>query len=180
MQNETPTTTTTTTTKYPVSSLPLRDKLRVRSSPRLSDISLVSPLYPDNEHDNELNKRTTYPTPPHISTSRSSSRDSPDTSIFNTTCLDTNQNTSTPPSRQVTPRLTHPSSSRLTDTLLTPTDSAHETDDDIPVSNMFAAMTSALRGGGGGGGGAVMQVMMEMQQLKAAPVLNPHFGMVIK
>jgi len=33
-------------------------------------------------------------------------------------------------------------------------------------------------GGGGGRGG--MAVQMELQQLKAAPILNPHFGMVIK
>ncbi|RSH87427.1 hypothetical protein EHS25_003337 [Saitozyma podzolica] len=38
-------------------------------------------------------------------------------------------------------------------------------------------------GGGFGsprGGGGAMAIQMELGQLKAAPVLNPHFGMVIK
>ncbi|ORY34096.1 hypothetical protein BCR39DRAFT_503750 [Naematelia encephala] len=49
---------------------------------------------------------------------------------------------------------------------------------------MLARMTSAFGGGGGGGGmglgGAFMGVQVELQQLKSAPVLNPHFHMVDK
>lgn len=47
---------------------------------------------------------------------------------------------------------------------------------------MFATLTSPFGGGTGGGmgGAASMRVQMELQQLKAAPLLNPAFGMVIK
>ena len=47
-------------------------------------------------------------------------------------------------------------------------------------NNMFAAMRSAFNGGNHGGSSALMQVQLELQQLKAAPILNPHFGMVTK
>jgi hypothetical protein len=46
---------------------------------------------------------------------------------------------------------------------------------------MFAALRSAVGGGSSSVGGAtIMQVQMELQQLKAAPLLNPHYGMVVK
>jgi len=50
-----------------------------------------------------------------------------------------------------------------------------------PVT-MFATMRSALGGGprAMGASPAVRAVQMELQQLKAAPILNPHFGMVNK
>ena len=60
--------------------------------------------------------------------------------------------------------------------------------EDLPGSNtqMLAAMAAALRRGGGGGAAALASygpagaaLQMELQQLKAAPLLNPHFGMVI-
>ncbi|GFZ43999.1 hypothetical protein JCM24511_01720 [Saitozyma sp. JCM 24511] len=47
---------------------------------------------------------------------------------------------------------------------------------------MFATMQTPFGGGFGSprGGGGAMAIQMELGQLKAAPVLNPHFGMVIK
>jgi hypothetical protein len=46
---------------------------------------------------------------------------------------------------------------------------------------MFAAMSPHFGGGfGSPTGGATMAIQMELSQLKSAPMLNPHFGMVIK
>ncbi|WVQ99308.1 hypothetical protein IAU59_006440 [Kwoniella sp. CBS 9459] len=44
---------------------------------------------------------------------------------------------------------------------------------------MFSFRSSG-GGGGGGSGGHAVGVQMELAALKSAPVLNPHFGMVIK
>jgi hypothetical protein len=47
-------------------------------------------------------------------------------------------------------------------------------------TGMFAAMRSALGGGQPVTSSSMIHVQMELQQLKAAPILNPHFGMVTK
>jgi hypothetical protein len=69
------------------------------------------------------------------------------------------------------------------DHLVLPYTSETDLDPLTPTSDdktMLAAMRSAFSGGNHGGSSALMQVQMELQQLKAAPILNPHFGMVSK
>jgi hypothetical protein len=55
-----------------------------------------------------------------------------------------------------------------------------ESPETTPAQTMFTAMRSAFGGGANPGGHAMMAVQMELQQLKSAPILNPHFGMVTK
>lgn len=64
-------------------------------------------------------------------------------------------------------------------TLVSSTGTITAHDESLPADDMFAAMRNAI-GGGGGGNGAIMAVQMELQQLKATPILNPHFGLVNK